>query len=412
MNLRTVLSLLFAAGPLLANAISSKPLSTSGRWIVDSDGNNVTYAGVNWPGAAEAMLPEGLQYQSIEYIVSKIKSLGMNVIRLTFAIEMIDDIYEKGADVPIKTSLINALGETNGTAVYKKIVSHNPQFNEKTTRLQVYDAVANECYKQGIYVHLDNHISKAMWCCSTTDGNSWFGDTYFNVENWHRGWTYMAKHVKSLPAVKSIGMRNELRTPADNSALTSTSYNWEHWYTNMVENAKQVHNANPDLLIFFSGLNFDVTLSPIPTAANLGNGTVFRKSDFSFADKIVLELHNYDSSASSCSGLSSSLLSDGFNALKTDDSSIKNVLPVVLTEFGFAQDNTTYTGVYASCLMEWIPSVHAGWTVWVLAGSYYIREGTQDSDETWGLLDHTWSDWRAPKAIENGLVPMVKASLG
>lgn len=83
------------------------------------------------------MLPEGLQYQSIEYIVGKIKDLGMNVIRLTFAIEMIDDIYETGADVPIKTSLINALGETNGTKIYDDIVSNNPQFGENTTRLEV-----------------------------------------------------------------------------------------------------------------------------------------------------------------------------------------------------------------------------------------------------------------------------------
>ena len=83
------------------------------------------------------MLPEGLQYQSIEYIVGKIKDLGMNVIRLTFAIEMIDDIYETGADVLIKTSLINALGETNGTKIYDDIVSNNPQFGENTTRLEV-----------------------------------------------------------------------------------------------------------------------------------------------------------------------------------------------------------------------------------------------------------------------------------
>jgi len=24
--------------------------------------------------------------------------------------------------------------------------------------------------------------------------------------------------------------------------------------------------------------------------------------------------------------------------------------------------------------------------IWVLAGSYYIRSGTQDYDETWGML--------------------------
>ncbi|RAL03296.1 cellulase family protein [Aspergillus ibericus CBS 121593] len=412
MQFRSGIGLLALTFPSLIGAISSSPLSTSGRWIVDSDGNNVTYAGANWPGAEVAMLPEGLQYQSIEYIVGKLKDLGMNVIRLTFAIEMIDDIYENGADVPIKTSLINALGETNGTKIYEDIVANNPQFGENTTRLEVYDAVATECYNQGIYVHLDNHVSKASWCCSTTDGNAWFGDTYFNVSNWHRGWRYMAEHVKSLPAVKSIGMRNELRSPDDDTTLADTSYNWDNWYTNMVENANQVHEVNSDLLLFFSGLDYDTTLSPIPTASNLGNSTYFKKSDFSFADKIVLELHNYDSSATSCSSLSSSLLTDGFDALETDDSSIVNVLPVVMTEFGYEQDDTTYTEVYASCLREWLPSEHAGWMIWVLSGSYYIRQGIQDYDETWGLLDHTWSDWRSTEAIENGIIPMVEASLG
>ncbi|PWY76068.1 cellulase family protein [Aspergillus sclerotioniger CBS 115572] len=412
MHIRNGIHLLGLLAPTLARAITSSPLSTSGRWIVDSDGNNVTYVGANWPGAEVAMIPEGLQYQSIEYIVGKLKDLGMNVIRLTFAIEMIDDIYETGADVPIKTSLINALGDTNGTKIYEDIVGNNPQFGENTTRLEVYDAVATECYNQGIYVHLDNHVSKASWCCSTTDGNAWFGDTYFNVSNWHRGWKYMAEHVKSLPAVKSIGMRNELRSPDDDTTLADDSYNWDNWYTNMVENAKQVHEVNSDLLLFFSGLNYDTTLSPIPTASNLGNDTYFKKSDFTFSDKIVLELHNYDSSATSCSSLSSSLLTDGFNALETDDSSIVNVLPVVMTEFGYEQDNTTYTEVYPSCLRKWLPSVHAGWMIWVLSGSYYIRQGIQDYDETWGLLDHTWSDWRSSEAIENGIIPMVEASLG
>lgn len=32
------------------------------------------------------MIPEGLQYQPIAAIVSKIRSLGMNAIRLTYAV--------------------------------------------------------------------------------------------------------------------------------------------------------------------------------------------------------------------------------------------------------------------------------------------------------------------------------------
>jgi hypothetical protein len=93
---------------------------------------------VNWPGAAETILPEGLQYQSVEVIVSKVKSLGMNAIRLTFAIEMIDQIYENGgSDISIQTAFIEALGQQNGSAVYSKVLANNPSFDPNITRLQV-----------------------------------------------------------------------------------------------------------------------------------------------------------------------------------------------------------------------------------------------------------------------------------
>lgn len=114
------------------------PLVTSGRWLLNASGKNVTYAGANWPGAGEAMLPEGLQYQSIATIVSKIKSIGMNSIRLTYAIEMIDQIYDNGGkDIDIQTAFTNALGAANGTKILQKVLANNPQFTAATTRLQV-----------------------------------------------------------------------------------------------------------------------------------------------------------------------------------------------------------------------------------------------------------------------------------
>lgn len=119
-------------------AFPNAPFYTDGRWIKDSTGATFTYVGVNWPGHIDTMLPEGLQYQSISTIVSKIKSSGFNVIRLTFAIEMIDQIYENsGEDILISTSLINALGSENGTIIFNDILANNPSFHENTTRLQV-----------------------------------------------------------------------------------------------------------------------------------------------------------------------------------------------------------------------------------------------------------------------------------
>lgn len=78
------------------------------------------------------------------------------------------------------------------------VVKNNPTFGEQTTRLQVFDAVAAECNKQQIYVHLDNHVSKAQFCCTPFDGNSWWQDTYFDAANWTRGLAYMANHVGNL----------------------------------------------------------------------------------------------------------------------------------------------------------------------------------------------------------------------
>ena len=128
-------AVLSAAVPSIS-AISA-PFTTSKQWILDSTGKNFTYAGVNWPGAGDVMIPEGLQYASIESIVSKIKSIKMNSVRLTFAIEMIDDIKDHGGDVTVQNALTKALGSTNGTKVFQQIIKNNPQFSAKTTRIQV-----------------------------------------------------------------------------------------------------------------------------------------------------------------------------------------------------------------------------------------------------------------------------------
>jgi hypothetical protein len=188
------LMLLAVSSLQIGNAVKL-PLSTSGRWFLDGDGNKFTYIGVNWPGHMETMIPEGLSHQSIATITSKIKDLGMNSIRLTYATEMIDDIVNRKGDTTVRQSFIKTFGERNGLATFDKIMAKNPNINETTTRLQVFDAVAAECSKQGIIIHLDNHISKAKWCCGGQDANSWFGDKEFGTENWKRGWKFMAKHV-------------------------------------------------------------------------------------------------------------------------------------------------------------------------------------------------------------------------
>ena len=164
---------------------------------------------------------------------------------------------------------------------------------------------------------------------------------------------------------------------------------------------------NPDVLIFFSGLDFDTKLTPIPGAEDLGGGKKFDLKNFKYANKMALELHNYQNSAGKCGDIEGGLWNNGFKA--HGDKPV-NKMPVVLTEFGFSQADNSYNGVYASCLRTLMPKWQAGWTVWVLSGSYYIRSGTQDFEEVWGLLNHDWSNWRSSNAI-NALKTLIDASL-
>ncbi|KAK5630330.1 hypothetical protein RRF57_006045 [Xylaria bambusicola] len=391
------------------------PLVTSGRWITDATGAKVTYVGINWPGSLETMIPEGLQYQSIEALVSKIKSLGMNVIRLTYATEMIDQYYDNDEkDITIQQAFVDALGQQDGMAIYEKVVSNNPSFGAETTRLQVFDAIAAECAKQEIYVHLDNHISKAGWCCSPIDGNSWWNDVYFDVNNWGRGLSFMAEHGKSWPNLMSMSLRNELRISLNDTQVAS-SYNWEDWYKYVRQGADAIHAANPDVLIFLSGLDSDKNLTAVVQGAALQLGTAtFNRDDFEgYGDnKLVLELHVYDNilgtPSSDCSEITDRLFNAGFETLTNNAT---NQFPLVVTEFGFPQNESTATNSYASCLLSYFPSQHAGWMIWVLGGSYYIREGTQDRDEDWGLLSHDGSSWRSSDFVNKLLSPAVNASM-
>lgn len=381
---------MFTSFALLALAAHSvfawpdTPFSTSGRNIYDECGNEVLFAGVNWPGHLEAMIPEGLQYSSIADIVSKIRSLDLNVIRLTYAIQMIDDHLDGNPNSGLNASLYNALGEGSAPGVLQQILTHNPQFTADTTRLEIFDAVAEECAKQELWIHLDNHQSKAYWCCPQWDGNAWFNDTSFSVYNWTRGLGFMADRAKNWDALVSMSLRNELRPPA--SSQTALPYNWKTWVDNVIPAATAIHGNNSSPLIFFSGLNWDTNLDLLITGSDSSSNATFTPSDYPFEDKMVYEVHNYANSAS-CDVIAPGLYSGAYAAMNLSDPNVMNHAPVVLSEFGFDQTDGSDQGAYAQCLKNALvnaPGGPGGWMYWDIVGSYYTRIGAIDSDETWG----------------------------
>ncbi|KAL1839260.1 hypothetical protein VTJ49DRAFT_1697 [Mycothermus thermophilus] len=410
-----LLTFLTTTAHLSAAAWPNTPFRADGRWIVDVAGSNVTYLGVNWPGHGEVMIPEGLQHTSVASVVSKIKSLGMNAVRLTYATEMVDQYFDNGEkDVTIETALVAALGKENGTKVLERILDNNPEFKATTTRLQVFDAVAAECAKQEIYLLLDNHVSKAGWCCNPFDGNSWWGDVHFSVANWTRGLSFMAEHTKSWPALTAMSLRNELRQPFTNFTFAQESYNWQTWYNYSKLGASTIHSTNPTPLILLSGMDSSTQFNVLVDGKPLSPGTEpFNRSSFApgFSDRFALEMHAYSivEKVTDCPSFEEKLDKQGFSTLTKP---AEAQYPLLMTEFGFAQDNETWqTDVYATCITAYLPKQRVGWFIWVIAGSYYVREGTQEFDEAWGLLDVKWDKWRSPEFVENGLKKMVRETL-
>jgi hypothetical protein len=71
-------------------------------------------------------------------------------------------------------------------------------------------------------------------------------------------------------------------------------------------------------------------------------------------------------------------------------------------EFGWTQveANDTQEDTYKRLIVEYMSNNDMDWSPWALQGSYCYREGQPDVDETVGLFNHNWTDWREPTFLE------------
>lgn len=149
---------------------------------------------------------------------------------------------------------------------------------------------------------------------------------------------------------------------------------------------------------------------------------MFRPGDYfeGAENKLVLELHSYaniinEGLAKNCTGLKETLVQGGWSGLSTaapGGTKVKNRMPTLMTEFGWGQNDQEWNSNYSTCIQDFLrDDVRAGWMIWAISGSYYIRECKQDYDEPWGILNHDWSDWRSEKHAMGELKRLVNSTL-
>ncbi|KAK0646116.1 glycoside hydrolase family 5 protein [Cercophora newfieldiana] len=375
------------------------PLSSSSRWIVDTKGERVKLRCVNWAAHMETNIPEGLHRQSMDYLVSWIQRQGFNCVRLTYSIDhalnpsiLVSDSFNKAAaDAKVSLPAMQAL--------YAQVVAKNPWIAKATTR-DVFGALIDKLFAVGVLTILDNHTSKATWCCNIDDGNGWwdeafgynsFNSRYFNTKNWLAGLQAMAAWSQSHKGVVGMSLRNEIR-----QFLLQGLNNMDDWYKYIKQAGDLVHATHPDVLVIVGGVASSTDLTHLRRRMLDTSG---------WAGKNVWEMHAYSFTLTfpdpfkSCDAVK---VGYGFWSGFVLEQNKPWTGPMILSEFGVGMTGGDRNGLneqddrYLSCLAGYMQNNDAEWAVWVLGGSYYIREGQVDREEGWGLLKYDWSDWRNP----------------
>ncbi|QNI32296.1 cellulase family glycosylhydrolase [Alloacidobacterium dinghuense] len=369
LTLTQMLVLLLVSGAQWSHAQASPqlPLHTSGYKIVDAKKSPVQLKSVNWYGFDEKeYVPGGLDHAPLATIVGLIKRMGFNSVRLPWA----NETLEKNpvvADYAIKA---------------------NPQLRGKHA-MEVMDIVIDALAKAQIMVILDNHVSRADWCCKDDDGNGLWYSKEYPESAWLADWKTIARRYRNQPWVVGVDLRNELRSGAvwggDNKKLD--------WHAAATRGGNAVLSVSPKLLVMIEGPQYSTDFrgaAHLPVFLDVPNRAVYSPHAYSFG----AQTQNYAE------------LQKAFDERAGFLLQTTPAIPLWIGEFGTCQ---TLTGCGSDPNGEWIRGFvryvkehpELGWSYWPLNGtqsSGYSR--TYDAPETFGLLTTDYQHIAAPKLLE------------
>ncbi len=346
-----------------AAAAPAFPLHTSGQYIVDSNGMRVHLNAFNWYGFESTdYVVEGLQAQPLNSIVSTIKGLGFNTVRLLWSNQMVE----------------------SNPVVGNYALTANPSL-ESENALTIMDTVVNALTSAGIMVILDNHMSNAGWCCSTTDNNELWYNSQYPQANWVADWQTLATRYKNNPGVIGVDLRNEPRSPATWGGSSSTD-----WHAAAELGGNAVLTINPNLLVFVEGVNYAGDLSGVatlPVQLNVANQLVYEAHDYGFW---------YSTSTMTSYSTYVNTITPKWGYLVTGS----NPQPLWVGEFGTCNsaatcatsNNATDLGFWFSMITSYLQQNNLDWSYWAINGTTESGNGGGfGTVEGYGVLNLTWN---------------------
>ncbi|HLH58960.1 MAG TPA: cellulase family glycosylhydrolase [Streptosporangiaceae bacterium] len=338
---------------------------TSGNQILDSGGNPVRIAGVNWYGfETPDEVAHGLWAQDYHSIINDMKNLGYNTIRIPFSNQMVEDPI-----VPQNLSYYNT-GPINTDLA-------------GLNSLQILDKIISYAGQEGLKVILDDHRSEAGE--SAEQDGLWYTSTYTS-QDWVNDWVTLARRYAGNPTVVGFDLRNEPHTPAGDTYAEGATWGTGDTATDVRLAYEQAGNAilavDPGALIFCEGI------SENPTSSGAYNSTWWG-GDLALAGQypvtlsspghVVYSAHDYGPNLFQQTWFNSSTTPASLDAVWNANWGYlytQGTAPVWVGEFG--TDNTASDiesstpgsqGQWFESLVSYLSSnPWMGWTYWALNG--------------------------------------------
>ena len=368
----SAVAILFATALLAAPSLSADaeephikpPLHTEGSEIVDAVGSPVRLTSVNWYGFDQKeYVAGGLDHAPLQTIVSEIQELGVNSVRLPWA----NETLERDPLVP------------------DYAVKANPQFLGKHA-MEIMDAVIDALAHGHIMVILDNHVSRADWCCSETDGNGLWYNAKYPEAKWLDDWQTIVRRYRHQPWVIGSDLRNELRSGAawggPNPKLD--------WHAAAERGGNAVLAVNPRLLIMVESPEYSTNFAgfdKLPVRLKIKQRVVYSPHAYNISDH---PFSSYDE------------LKQAYDARAGFLLHIDPGVPIWVGEFGTCQ--TLQCGANSDwfvLFIHYLKENRLAWSYWAINGTQSTGQGRKyDSIETYGLLSPDYQHFAAPKIIE------------
>lgn len=363
---------------------------TSGNRIVDSNGNEVRIAGVNWYGFETSdFIVHGLWAQDYKTVLNAIKSLGFNVIRIPFSNQMVESN-------PVPS---NYTSYANGQPANTALVGQ--------TALGDLDTIVAYAGSIGLRVILDNHRSEAG---NSNEANGLWYTSAYPQSSWIADWQNLAARYSASkftfngnPTVIGMDLRNEPHLIANgysgacwtgdtetNGSYSGcpTSLTSQNWPVAAEAAGNAILVVNPKLLIFVEGNDcYDGTCGW--QGGNL-MGVASNPVVLTVPNQLVYSAHDYGPNLYGQPWFNSSTTQSSLYAIWNKFwgyISTDGTAPVWLGEFGTDNNISDTENTAGGSQGQWFESLISylqanssiDWTYWALNG-----------EDSYGLLDNNY----------------------